>query len=299
MQVEPGVLRLGLGLEPVGPHLAWASDPSPFTHQAPVAEETGHDLDPVEPVQVGVGFGADQMHGLPPHPGGDVLLFLAHGIGINRRGAELGMAHPLLEHVQWNAVHRGVDAEPVAQTLWASVRRVRYPGLGHNRLDDLPDPDPAERPDQCTGLLAGRLGLPDAVRGVQRVQEVRRHRHAPVDDLGAAGGILALLKAANGDRASREIHPGRGDLEQLGGSAPGEVERLAERAIPCGLAPRHGQESRALLGIKIEPVPGGVMEAHLAHGEQSGPFCKTVLPCALVRPDLERQYKLVGQAPTR
>jgi hypothetical protein len=31
------------------------------------------------------------------------------------------------------------------------------------------------------------------------------------------------------------------------------------------LAPGRGEEGRALLGVEIEPVSGGVMEAHFAH----------------------------------
>lgn len=175
------------------------------------------------------------------------------------------MAHPFLEHVERDAVHRRVDAEAVAQTLRASLRGIRYPGLDHDRLDDLPDPHPAERPDRHRRLLAGGLGLADAVRHVQRVQIVRRHRNAPVDHLGAARGILALLQAADRDGAACEVHPGRGDLEQFRGSGPREVQRFAKRAIARGLAPGDSQEGGALLGVEIEPVSGGIIEAHFTH----------------------------------
>ena len=64
------------------------------------------------------------------------------------------MAHPLLQHVQRNVVHRRIDPEPMAQTFRAGVRRVGYPGLGHDALHDLPNPHPTERPDWGSCQLA-------------------------------------------------------------------------------------------------------------------------------------------------
>ena len=106
VQPEPGVLRLGFGGEPVGPDLAGASDPAPFAQEAPFAEEAADDLHAVEAVPVGVGLRSGEMHPLPPHPGGDRLLFLAHGIGVDRGGRELGVPHPLLDHVERDEPHR-------------------------------------------------------------------------------------------------------------------------------------------------------------------------------------------------
>lgn len=80
------------------------------------------------------------------------------------------MPHPLLQHVQWNTVDRSVDPKAMAQALWAPVWRIRYPGLDHDPLDDLPDPYATERPDRRAGLLAGFLGFPDAVGGVEGIQ---------------------------------------------------------------------------------------------------------------------------------
>ena len=77
--------------------------------------------------------------------------------------------------------------------------------------------------------------------------------------------IPALLKAAYGDRPTRQVHAGRGDLDQLGGPAAGEVQRLAQRAVAGRLAPGRGQEGGAFLGVQIEPASSRVMEAHLAH----------------------------------
>ena len=202
---------------------------------------------------------------LPPHPGRDVLLFLADGIGVDRRRAELGVPHPLLKHVQRDAVHRGVDSEAVAQALRAAVRGIRHPRLDHDPFDDLPDPHATERPDRRGRQFAGFLGFPDAVGGVERVQVVRRRRNAPVDDLRSARGILAFLQAADGDRTARQVHPGRGDLQQLRRAAAGEEKRLAERAVAGGLPSGHGQEGGALFGVEVEPVSGGVVEAHFAH----------------------------------
>ena len=50
-----------------------------------------------------------------PHSCGDRLLLCTHGIGIDGFGAELGMAEPLLHHVERNASVNGRDAEAVAQ----------------------------------------------------------------------------------------------------------------------------------------------------------------------------------------
>ena len=47
------------------------------------------------------------------------------------------------------------------------------------------------------------------------------------------------------------------------------MQRLAERAVAGGLAPRHIQESGALFSVQVEPVPGGVGEAHFTHSQQS------------------------------
>jgi len=43
------------------------------------------------------------------------------------------------------------------------------------------------------------------------------------------------------------------------------VERLAQGPVSGGLAPGSGEEGRALFGVQIEPVSGGVMEAHFGH----------------------------------
>ena len=140
---------------------------------------------------------------LPPHSGSDVLLFFTYGIGIDRSCAELRVAHPLLQHVQRNAVHRGVYPEPMAQALRAAVGRVRYPGFGHNAFYNLPDADTAERPDRFRRLVARLLSFPDAMGGIEGVQVVRRHWDGSIDDLRAARCIPALLEAADGDRPTR------------------------------------------------------------------------------------------------
>lgn len=128
------------------------------------------------------------------------MLFLSNGIGIDRRGAELGVTHPFLEHVQWDTVHRGIDPEAMTQAFRAAMRGVRNARLDHDRLDDLPDAHPAERPDRRAGLPAGCLGFTDTMRGVERVQDIRRHRNAAPDDAVASGTVLALFQAMQGDR---------------------------------------------------------------------------------------------------
>lgn len=56
-----------------------------------------------------------------------------------------------------------------------------------------------------------------------------------------------------------------GDLEELGCPAAGPVQRFAERPVPGPLAAGDGKEGGPLLGVQVEPVSGGIVEAHFAH----------------------------------
>ena len=67
MQHEPGVLCVGLGVEPIGPQLSGPSDPPPVPHEASVAEKTADDLQAIEPVQIGVWLCPGEMHRPYPH----------------------------------------------------------------------------------------------------------------------------------------------------------------------------------------------------------------------------------------
>ena len=174
-----------------------------------------------------------------PHPRGDALFFLADGIGVNGRGGQLGVSHPLRQHVYGNAVHGGVDPEPVAQTFRTAVRRVGNACLDHHGLDDLPDTHAGQIPNRPAGESGRFLRLPDAMRGVEGVEIIRRHRNGPVDDLRLARPVLALFQAAQRHRAAGQVHAGRGDLDQLGRPAPGIVQRFAQGAVAGGFAPRH------------------------------------------------------------
>jgi len=115
--------------------------------------------------------------------------------------------------VQRHALHGGIDAEPVAQALGAAMGGVGDIRLDHHALDDLPDPNARERPDRHLGALGRPLRFSDAVRGVQGVEILRWHGNSAVDDLLLAGGVLALLEAAQCDRAAREINAGGRDLD--------------------------------------------------------------------------------------
>ena len=200
-----------------------------------------------------------------PHPCGNVLLFLADGVGVDGGGRELGMAHPLGQHVQRHALHGGIDAEPVAQALGAAMGRVGDIRLDHHALDNLPDPNARERPERHLEALGHPLSFSDAMSRVENVEIFGGHRHSSIDDLLLAGSILALLEAAQRDGAAGEINAGRGDLDQLRGTAAGMVQRLAKRAVAGRPAPGDGKESRALLGVQVQPVSSIVMEAHFAH----------------------------------
>lgn len=177
------------------------------------------------------------------------------------------MPHPFLHHVQGNAVDRCVDPEAVAQTFGAAVRRVRDPGFNHDALDDLPDPHAADRPDRGHGPLAGGLRLADAVGGVQGIEKLGWDRHGPEYDFLLPCGVAPLLEGPDRNGAAGEVDPGRCDLQQLGGPAPGPVQRLAQGAVTRGLASGNRKEGGPLLGVQIEAVSGGVMEAHFGHSE--------------------------------
>jgi hypothetical protein len=60
-----------------------------------------------------------------PHPGRDALLLLAHGIGIDRRGGELGMPQPSLDEIERKAGGHGRHPEAVPQAFGAGVRTVQ------------------------------------------------------------------------------------------------------------------------------------------------------------------------------
>jgi len=202
---------------------------------------------------------------LRPHPGGNILLFFAYGVGVDCRGRELGVAHPLGQHVQRYAVHGSIDTEPVAQTLGAAMRRIGDTRLDHHALDDLPDPHTREWPDRHLGALGCPLRFSDAVRGVHGVEILGRHGNSPINNLLLARGILPLLETAERDRAPRKIDTGRCDFDQLGRTAAGMVQRLAKCTVAGRPALGDGEESRALFGVQVEPVSGIVMEAHFAH----------------------------------
>jgi len=148
-----------------------------------------------------------------PHPCGDILLFPADSIGVDHGGAELSVAEPFGQHVQRDAPHGGVDPEPVAQALGAAMGCIGDIRLDHHAFHDLPDANARERPDRHLSALWRPLRFSDAVRGVQGVEILGRHGHSAVDDLLLARGILALLEAAQCDRAAREINAGGCDLD--------------------------------------------------------------------------------------
>jgi hypothetical protein len=106
------------------------------------------------------------------------------------------------------------------------------------------------------------------MRGVQGVEEVGRDRNRPVDDFLLSRCVPTFFQGAECDCATRQINPGRCDFPELGWAAPGPVQGLTQGPVPGGLAPGHGKEGRALLGVQIEPVSGRVMEAHLGPSQQ-------------------------------
>src|SRR3954451_13703502 len=78
---------------------------------------------------------APKRQSVSPHAGGDALLLLADGVGVDRRGGELGVAEPLLHHVEGDALADGLHAEAVPQALGAGVRAGRDAGGGDDLLN--------------------------------------------------------------------------------------------------------------------------------------------------------------------
>ncbi len=66
-----------------------------------------------------------------------------------------------------------------------------------------------------------------------------------------------------------EVDPGRRDLHQLGGPAPGPVQRLAQGPVAGGLPAGRGEEVGPLLGVEVEASADRVVEAHFGHGQHS------------------------------
>src|ERR671917_1368830 len=79
--------------------------------------------------------GPPPSHRRSPHARGDALLLLADRVGVDRSRGELGVAEPLLHHVQRDAPGDGLHAEAVPQALGAGVRTVGDIRSGDDLLD--------------------------------------------------------------------------------------------------------------------------------------------------------------------
>jgi len=167
--------------------------------------------------------------------------------------------------VQRDAIHCGIDPEPVAQSLGTAMGCIGDIRLDHHVFHDLPDPNARERPDRHLGALWRPLRFSDAVCGVEGVEILGGHRDGAVDDLLLARGILALLETAERDRAPRKIDTGRCDFDQLGGTAACVVQRLAKRAVAGRPTLGDREKCRALFRVQVQSVSGIVVEAHFAH----------------------------------
>ena len=105
---------------------------------------------------------------------------------------ETALPHPLLQHVQRDAVHSGINPKPMTEPFRTAMWRIWQACLDHDAFDDLPNAHATEWPNRSICLLAGFLRLPNAMRCVQRVEEIRRHNNGSVHYLLAALGILPL-----------------------------------------------------------------------------------------------------------
>ena len=103
------------------------------------------------------------------------------------------------------------------------------------------------------------------MRGVQGIEIVGRNGNGPVDDPGPPCPVFPLLETAERDRAARQIDAGGRNLDQLRGTTPDMVQRLAEGAVASRPTTGDIEESRALLGVQVQAVAVAVVEAHLGH----------------------------------
>ncbi len=88
-----------------------------------------------------------------PHPLGDVLLLGTDGIGVDRRGGEVGVSEPFLDEVEGDSGGDGGDAEAVAQSFGRGVWPVELGGV-HDGVNGAPSGHPAPRPETNAAALA-------------------------------------------------------------------------------------------------------------------------------------------------
>lgn len=134
------------------------------------------------------------------------MFFFADGISVNRRGGKLCVAHPLLQHVQRDDLHHGIDPEAVPRALRAAVRRVSDFGFDHYALHDLPDPDTRQRPDRYMRQLARFLRFSDAVGGVQSIENLWRLGNSAVKGFLFARAVFALLERSDGHGSAGQVY---------------------------------------------------------------------------------------------
>lgn len=103
-----------------------------------------------------------------PHPCCDLLLLGPDGIGIDRRGGELGVAEPFLHQLKRDAYAHRLHAKAVAQPFGRGLRAREAGALHHGR-------HPAPGPQRRCAPLGTRL------EGAQIVSEVEGIDHR-IDD---------------------------------------------------------------------------------------------------------------------
>ena len=70
---------------------------------------------------------------------------------------ETALPHPLLQHVQRDAVHSGINPKPMTEPFRTAMWRIWQACLDHDAFDDLPDARTAQWPDRRPCFLAGLL----------------------------------------------------------------------------------------------------------------------------------------------
>lgn len=173
------------------------------------------------------------------------------------------MAHPLLHHMQRDAIGGGIDAKAMTQPLWASMRGIRNACCNHHLFHDLPDAYAADRPYLLTRAALRLLRFADTVRRVERVQELWWHGHCSEHKLLVSAGQVPLLEAADRHGAACQVDPSWGEFNQLRRSAACVMQGFADRSVTGWAAARGGQEEVSFFGIEIEPVAVPVVQGQV------------------------------------
>src|SRR5215471_143637 len=191
-----------------------------------------------------------------PHAGRDGLLLFAHRVRIDGRNFEDGVAHPLRQHMQGDALVDGIDGIAMAEALGDTVGAFRDVRLLHHGHHASPRGGTGPGPQgliQCAPAGAP-LDFFEAVHHVERVQQDRRHGHRSVHT------FAAFFQAFHDDHLVSKIHPPGCEVERFGDTAPGVIED-ATKGTHRPIRSEGGAEERlALSWGKVKAPPKRIIE---------------------------------------